>query len=73
MITTGCVIRSLDYADQGKQYGGFHGPGTIEYFERQNERIQEGFIGDKNVVKLPIDTLGITNGTISILWFIIKH
>ena len=35
---------------------------TIDYFQKQNKKIETGTISDKGAVKIPLDTLGITNG-----------
>ncbi|KAH7146206.1 Alpha/Beta hydrolase protein [Dactylonectria macrodidyma] len=45
-------------------YAGFFAPAAMSYFQKQNERIDNGTISDSHAKKFPLGTLGITNGCI---------
>jgi carboxypeptidase C (cathepsin A) len=47
-----------------ESYGGHYGPGIIDYFMRQNERIADGTISTPGAHYLHLSTLGIINGCI---------
>lgn len=47
------------------QYTGFWGMGFMQYFQQQNEKIEKGEICG---YKMPLDTLGVSNGCIDSLY-----
>ncbi|KAI5457496.1 Alpha/Beta hydrolase protein [Mariannaea sp. PMI_226] len=50
-----------------ESYGGHYGPGFVEFFEQQNEKIANGTIEDKDAQYLHLDTVGIVNGALDLL------
>jgi len=47
-----------------ESYGGHYGPGFFGFFQRQNEKIDNGTTTEKGAHRLHLDTLGIINGLI---------
>ncbi|KAH6971435.1 Alpha/Beta hydrolase protein [Ilyonectria sp. MPI-CAGE-AT-0026] len=45
-------------------YSGFFAPAAMAYFQKQNEKIENGTINDSHAKKFHLGTLGITNGCI---------
>ncbi|KAH7176734.1 Alpha/Beta hydrolase protein [Dactylonectria macrodidyma] len=45
-----------------ESYGGHYGPGFVQFFQQQNEKITNGTIDDDDAHYLHLDTLGIVNG-----------
>lgn len=45
-----------------ESYGGHYGPGFVQFFQQQNEKITDGTIDDDHAHYLHIDTLGLVNG-----------
>jgi carboxypeptidase C (cathepsin A) len=52
----------------GNSYGGYYSTGTLAYFQSQNMKILNGTLDRKTNKVLPIDTLGITNGCVDLLY-----
>ncbi|KAK7424644.1 hypothetical protein QQZ08_008527 [Neonectria magnoliae] len=50
-----------------ESYGGHYGPGFVQFFQQQNEKITNGTIGDPDAQYLHIDTLGIVNGLMDLV------
>lgn len=45
-----------------ESYGGHYGPGFVQFFQQQNEKITDGTIDDEHAHYLHLDTLGLVNG-----------
>ncbi|KAL5351072.1 hypothetical protein ACLOAV_004647 [Pseudogymnoascus australis] len=45
-----------------ESYGGHYGPGFFQFFQQQNERINNGTIDEEGTHYIHLDTLGIVNG-----------
>ncbi|KAF2500254.1 alpha/beta-hydrolase [Lophium mytilinum] len=52
----------------GNSYGGYYTVGALAYFLEQNEKILNGTLDAKSNKILPLDTLGITDGCVDILY-----
>ncbi|KAI0005255.1 carboxypeptidase C [Xylariaceae sp. FL0662B] len=49
-------------------YGGHFGPGFFQYFQDQNQRIDNGSLAANDTQHLHLDTLGILNGLIDLVY-----
>lgn len=50
-----------------ESYGGHYGPGFFEFFQQQNEKIENGSLADGDAHYLHLDTLGIVNGLLDLV------
>lgn len=50
-----------------ESYGGHYGSGFVRFFQKQNEKIENGTIDDPDAQYLHIDTLGIVNGLMDLV------
>lgn len=50
-----------------ESYGGHYGPSFFQFFEQQNEKIENGSGDEKNAHYIHLDTLGIVNGLLDVI------
>jgi carboxypeptidase C (cathepsin A) len=48
-------------------YGGHYAPALIRYTMEKNQQLEQGILDNKTVIKIPFDTLGMTNACVDAL------